>query len=349
MPIYLGIDAGGTKTHAIIADQAGHILGAGRAGSANWESVTLEGTYRELSGAIESALRESQIQISDISAAGYGLAGLDWPNDEVQLRTVVERLGISGPQILVNDAFVALRAGATKGVGVAAVAGTGTAIAGRNCRGELFRTFALGAAWGDFGSGHDIAELATRAVIHAYTGRGQPTSLTERFVAAYGARDILEVAERISRGLADNINGWLAPLVFAAANEGDAVAQEVVRSTGEELGRNAGAVARRLGMADKPFDLVMGGSVFSANESQLPDILLRYAREYAPLAQPVRLFCSPAVGGVLLAIEAAGVIGTEDIRQRLLLEVERYSFLHAARASGAMPTSTLDSGSNAIR
>jgi N-acetylglucosamine kinase-like BadF-type ATPase len=331
MAIYLGIDAGGTKTHAIVADDAGHILGAGRAGSANWESVTLEGTYRVLSRAIESALQEAHIQLSDISAAGYGLAGLDWPNDEVRLRAVVDRLGISGPQILVNDAFVALRAGATEGVGVAAVAGTGTAITGRNRQGELFRTFALGAAWGDFGSGHDIAELATRAVIHAYTGRGQPTMLTERLVAVYGARDILEMAERISRGLADNVDGWLAPLVFAAANEGDAVAQEIVRSAGEELGRNAGAVARRLGMAGEPFDLVMGGSIFSANESQLPDMLLRYAREYAPLARPVRLFGSPAVGGVLLAMDAAGVTCTEELRQRLLLEVEQHSLLYAVR------------------
>lgn len=36
---FLGIDAGATKTHALVADDSGHVLGLGQAGPGNWEGV----------------------------------------------------------------------------------------------------------------------------------------------------------------------------------------------------------------------------------------------------------------------------------------------------------------------
>ncbi len=320
MALYLGIDVGGTKTDAVIADHTGRILGTGRAGPANWEIVSLGGTYLELVQALDQALVSAGVQRSELCAGGYGLAGLDWPADEPRLREVVERLGVPGPQVLVNDGFVALRAGSDDGTGVAIISGTGSTIAGRNRGGEQFRTFGLGTRWGDFGAASDIVGLATRAVVHAYTGRGQPTSLTERLLNAYQVNDVPALAEHVSRGLATPPDGRQASLVFAAATEGDLVAREILRSTAEELGVNAAAVARRLGFGDQPFPLVLAGGVFRANAGLLPDLVLRYVCESAAGAHLERLTCPPVVGGVLLAFDATGVADTRAVRERLIAE-----------------------------
>src|SRR6266508_2532822 len=216
---YLGVDAGGTKTHALIADQTGRIHGAGRAGTGNWESVGLDGALHSLSQALDGALSSAGLQKADVCAAGYGLAGMDWPSDEPRLLPVLQQLELPGPRVLVNDAYVALRAGSDAGYGIAVISGTGVTIVGHNRAGEHFRTFALGGEWGDFGSSYDVVALATR--------------LTERLLEHYHARDTLDLVERITRGQAAPPNGRLAPLVFATAAAGDEVARAVLIEAGQ--------------------------------------------------------------------------------------------------------------------
>lgn len=327
--LYLGFDTGGTKTHALVADQAGHIQGVGRAGPGNWENVGLEGAYRALAQALNEALTSAGLSVTDLSAAGYGLAGLDWPSDEERLTPVIQRLGVPGPMALVNDAYAALRAGSRDGCGVAVVAGTGTTIAGRNRQGERFRTFGQSARWGDFGCAIHVVWLATRAVAHAYTGCGQPTVLTDRLIDLYHVEDIPELVEQLSRGQAEEPDDTMAPLVFEAAAEGDAVAQQIVRCVGRKLGQNALAVANRLGLLDGAFDLVMAGGVFRSGSDLLLDALLEPVRASAPLVRPVSLRASPVVGSVLLAMQAAGESVSPDVWHRLSVEAMECSELIA--------------------
>ncbi|MFO7171196.1 MAG: BadF/BadG/BcrA/BcrD ATPase family protein [Chloroflexota bacterium] len=246
---YLGIDAGGTKTLALVADGAGRVLGSGRAGTGNWESVGLEGAFQAFDRAASEALRSAGLRPADLSAAGYALAGLDWPSDEGRLAPLLDRLGLPGPRQMVNDAFGALRAGAPDGFGVAVIAGTGSTIAGRNRAGRSFRTFGLGALWGEFQGASGLAFEAFRAMGRHYFGSGPATALEGRILEAYGAESVPALAEMISRGQAPWPDGSLAPLVIAAADGGDDVAIDIVRRAGAELGMNALAVARQLDLA----------------------------------------------------------------------------------------------------
>jgi N-acetylglucosamine kinase-like BadF-type ATPase len=326
---YLGVDAGGTKTHALIADSTGRIHGAGRAGTGNWESVGLEGAARSLAQALDGALGSAGLRKADLCAAGFGLAGMDWPSDESRLLPVLQGLEIPGPRVLVNDAYVALRAGSDAGYGIAVISGTGVTIVGHNRAGEHFRTFALGSDWGDFGAASDVVGLATRAIAYAHTGRGPATLLTERLLEHYQARDTLELVERITRGQAAPPNGRLAPLVFATAAAGDAVARAVLIEAGQELGRNAVAIARKLQMLDQPFDLVLAGGTFRDPCPLFRDALIELVRASAPQAQPVPLLSAPAVGGALLAMEAAGQAVGALVRQRLVEEARQWPELLA--------------------
>ncbi|HWQ14555.1 MAG TPA: BadF/BadG/BcrA/BcrD ATPase family protein, partial [Roseiflexaceae bacterium] len=243
MHYYLGIDAGGTKTLALIADGEGRVLGAGRSGAGNWEVVGLEGAYLAYATAAEEALGSAGLRREQIAAAGYALAGMDWPSDEARLVPLIERLGLPGPRALVNDTFAALRAGAPEGVGVAVIAGTGSTIAGRNRAGRTFRTFGLGALWGEFQGASGLVWGAFRALGRSYFGSGPPTALEPRILAVCGASSVPELAERLSRGEADWPGGTLAPLVLEVAEAGDVVAQEIVREAGTEIGHTAAAVA----------------------------------------------------------------------------------------------------------
>jgi N-acetylglucosamine kinase-like BadF-type ATPase len=316
---FVGVDAGGTKTHALVADESGEVLGVGRAGTGNWEGVGLDGALAALRQAVGEALTAARTSPQEVTAAGYGLAGLDWPSDEARLRPLVEELGLSGPSVLVNDTFVALRAGAREPWGVVIVAGTGTTVAGRNRRGEMARTPGLGYPFDDWGSAPDLAQAALHAVARAYTGRGPATALSNRLVRLVGAADVADLLEGVSRWRY-NLFPLVADVVQALMEEadgGDGAAREILLRAGRELGGGAVVVIRRLGMEDEEFDLVLAGGLFRSASPLLLDTLRGTVQAVAPGARPVRLDVPPVVGGVLLAMDAVGWAVTPEVRRRL--------------------------------
>jgi N-acetylglucosamine kinase-like BadF-type ATPase len=267
MQRFLGVDGGGTKTHVVVADPAGAVLGFGTNGASNWEMVGLMGAGTALALPIEKALRDSGLEPGDLAASTFGLAGLDWPNDAVRLRGVIDRFGLGGKRTVVNDAFIALRAGITRPHGVVVIAGTGTVAAGRNRDGEVFRTLGLGPEFGDWGSATDVGIEAFRAVANAYTGRGPATALTAALCENAGVTDVADLLERASRdrtGLRreEMEDPRVAPLVIRASEDGDAVARDILDRAGAALGDTAALVARRLRMQDDRFEVVLAGGLF---------------------------------------------------------------------------------------
>jgi N-acetylglucosamine kinase-like BadF-type ATPase len=321
--LLLGVDAGGTKTHAVVCSEDGWVLGAGSSGPGNWESVGLEGTYEALWQAISEALGEAEATAASVAAATYGLGGLDWPWDEARLRSVVERLGVGGPQILVNDAFVALRAGA--GWGIVVVAGTGTTCAGRNRQGETARTLGLGPMFDDWGSAPEVAGCCIRAVARAYTGRGPATGLTDHLTRLFGARDAADLLEALSRGRLDRQMHTTAIIQALAeeAMEGDEVAVEVSWHSGRELGKRATALVTKLGMVQEAFPVMLAGGLFRTHNPVLLETLETTIRAIAPHAHLKPLKAPPVVGSALMAMDTAGLEVEPAVQEQLAEEVRR--------------------------
>ncbi|MHB1319834.1 MAG: N-acetylglucosamine kinase [Anaerolineae bacterium] len=317
---YLGIDAGGTKTHALIADDRGRVRGSGVAGPGNWEGVGLEGALSAYRQALNAALNEASLSAGQLAAGGYGLAGYDWPSDDERLRPILRRLGVPGPVALVNDTAVALRAGTEDGVGVVIISGTGTTVAGRNPAGERWRTFGEGEDLGDTGGAGGIARLALRAVAREYTGAGPATILSAILLEHYGADSVIAMLESLARGEARRPGAEFAPRVFAAAESGDSAAAEIIRHVGHEQGLNAAAIIRRLGMEGLSFPVVLAGGVFRARSEELVAAIMEPVRAVAPRAHPRPLHAPPVVGGVLLAMEAAGIVPSAEVQVRLATE-----------------------------
>jgi N-acetylglucosamine kinase-like BadF-type ATPase len=319
--LFLGIDSGGTKTHALLADESGAVLGFGHAGPGNWEGVGLNGTYRAIHEATREALAHVGAAPADVTAAAYGLGGLDWPSDEERLRPVIERLGIGGPQVLVNDAFAALRAGAPWGVAI--IAGTGTTCAARNRKGETARTLGLGWMFDDWGAAPEVAGACIQVVAQAYTDHGPNTALTQRLVKLFDAQDDGDLLERLSRGQYD-FRAQVAEIIQVLAEEacgGDAPAIKVSQRGGRELGERATTVIRRLGMQEETFDVVLAGGLFRTHNPVLLEALGETVRAIAPQAHLSPLEAPPAMGSVLLAMDAAGVEAPAETQRRLVEEM----------------------------
>jgi N-acetylglucosamine kinase-like BadF-type ATPase len=309
--IILGIDGGASKTHSVLVDEEGCVRGVGRAGCSNWETVGLDGAQMALDQVVHEAVANAGIPRESIAASGYGLAGVDWPSDRERLKPVIAALGLNGPYEMVNDAFLPLRAGTVDGVGLGAIAGSGATVVGRNRAGQTARSFGAGYPFTDWGGAWDIAREAVHVVASAYQGLGPETALTGKMLAATGCTDVADLMEKLMRWQVQ-VGGEFAPQVFQAAREGDTVAQSIVRRAGKTIGANAIVVARRLGMLDTSFDLVVAGGVFSSRSSLLRDSLLKTVHAQAPQAKWVHWQAPPVVGALLLGLDLLDLATSPD-------------------------------------
>ncbi len=267
------------------------------------------------SGGASGALVAAGAPAGELAASAFGLAGLDWDDDRPMLAALLDPLGLGGPSLLDNDSFIALRAGTSEPFGVVVIAGTGTVAAGRDRVGRTFRTLGLGPMYGDFGSGTDVAEEGVRAVAEAWTGSGPPTSLSELLPPLAGCGSPEELLRRFSRGAIPLPQA--APLVLREAAAGDEACRAIVVQAGTALGEAVALVARRLGMEDEAFDMVMAGGLFRGRSRVLEGNLAEALHRVAPRARPVRLACEPVVGAVLEALLLAGVELSPEVRRRL--------------------------------
>lgn len=321
MSLYLGVDGGGTKCHALVAESTGAVCGFGFSGPANWEEVGIEAAGAAIRSAVREALSEAGAKAKDVAASTFGLAGVDFPSDEARLAGIPEALELTGPHRIVNDSFVALRAGTDRTWGVVVIAGSGGVAAGRNPAGDTFRTLGQGPLFGDPGSASEVSEAAVTAVAEASIGKRPATSLTELLLEATGTGSPLGMIEGFARGFLDATR--YAPLVFRASASGDRVAKGILESAGSAIGENAVLVARTLDMLELDFELVMSGGLFSGEDWTLVEALEDRVRGDAPEVKPIRLATPSVCGAALLAIELLEPPTGPDVHARLNRDAER--------------------------
>ena len=302
---FLGVDVGATKTHALVADEAGRALGFGESGPGNHETVGYEGLTRALQGAAGDALGMAGIPAAQLAGAGFGVAGYDWPAEHEPTLEAIRALGIESPIGIVNDTLVGLLAGASEGWGVAVVAGTGCNCWGWDRARRVGHVTGHGIWMGEGAGAGELVWYAMCAVSRAWSRRGPATRLTPAFVEWCGARDTDDLLEGLCLDRY-HLEADAAPLVFRVAHQGDAVAQEVIAWAGRELGDLAVGVIRQLELEALDFEVVLVGSLFDGGP-MLIEPMRETIQQIAPQAHLVRLTAPPAIGGVLLGMEQAGV------------------------------------------
>ena len=319
---YLGLDVGGTKTLCLIADRQGRIIGFGRAGCGSYEYHGVAPARIENEKAVQAALAAAGITLADVSAAGLGVAGADLPEDYDMLeREIYTPLFGSLPRIFRNDSFAALRGGAASGWGVVVACGTGCTCAGKNAAGDETRVGGLGPEFGDACTGTSIGEEGLRAVWRARDGIIPPTQMTALFVQRAGCPDLDTFFRKVYHGEIDpRALEPRAPLVFRAAVDGDHAARAILDIGGRYLGAMATAVARRLGMTNEAFEVVLAGSVFKGEGPDLTTAMEAVIRPECPRARLVRPRFEPVVGALLFAYDL-GHAWSESLDDRLATEL----------------------------
>ncbi len=217
----MGVDAGGTASHAVVATVDGEIVGRGRAGPGNPLSAG-PAAVPALSAALRSAV--ATVDPAAVIGGVLGLAGSSACDGAFAsvLDDAWSAVGLSCPWRVVGDAVTAFAAGTCAPDGAVLIAGTGAVAAQLHDR-EIVRVND-GRGWllGDEGSGHWLGVSALRAAV-----RGWPSPFATAVAAQTGATG------------RDRLIGWaqelhhaeiasLAPLVCAMARAGDPHATAIV-------------------------------------------------------------------------------------------------------------------------
>jgi len=314
-PFFLGLDVGASKTHALIADEKGQALGFGAGGAGNHQAVGYDGLRSVLQHATAQALKMAGLKIEQISGAGFGIGGYDWPSQLQAHLDVIAALGLDCPLEAVNDALIGLFAGTSEGWGLALVGGTGCNCRGRDRQGREGRVTGEGGRFGEYGGGGELVVSAIQAVSHEWSRRGPATMLTNMFLELTAAKNLDDLIEGIDLGYYEPSAAW-ALAVFQAAYGGDEVAREVISWNGRELGELGCAVIRQLELENEAVEIVEIGSLFDGG-ALFVDAVHETISKVAPKARLIRLEAPPVVGGVILGMQKAG-LDTRPIRQRLI-------------------------------
>ncbi len=300
---FLGVDIGGTKSHALLADEQGRIVGFGEAGPGNHEVVGYDGLRAVLQVITSQALQMAGVGREQVAGAGFGVAGYDWPSELPPTQDAIKTLNLGCPIEVVNDTVIGLVAGAEDGWGIALVAGTSNNCWGWDEQHNIGRVIGGGMMFGEHAGSYELVWQAVVAIAREWTRRGPATALTPAFVERFDARDAAHLLEGIQLGYFHPDPG-LAPLVFQVAEDGDAVAQGLIRWAGEELADLAKGVIRQLRFQERAFDVVLVGSMFNGGPMLTGPMKAGIFSE-APRARFVRLDAPPVLGAVLLGMQRA--------------------------------------------
>lgn len=300
----LGLDQGGSKTHAVVADMEGNILGIGCGAGACHSVIGLEAAAAAIYDASMQAMSAAGITAEQIDVVGAGLTGVDWPHETQLLRQAVSDT-LSIPQekiIVVNDCLIALRAGTSKPSGCILCAGSGLNCAVRHPDGREY-TFGFYIEDGCQG-GSALGMRTLQAVFDAEAGLCAETALTEKVLRYMACSNVDEMLfKHVTCGLGPDRILRLPPVLEEAALEGDEVAKGILRVYARDIARYVVVGLRRFDMLNLDMEVVLSGSIFKCRAPELIDTVTDVILSNAPNVTILESIYEPVIGAMLLALD----------------------------------------------
>ena len=308
----LGIDAGGTKTHCVIADENENILAEGLAGASQHQLFGIRQTEKNLQLAVSAALKEADLTLQDLSYAVLGMSGADGEDDLALLNPAAEKVLPGVPFRVVHDAWIGMYSALKEPFGVVSICGTGAGHAGRNRQGDELTLRNLDYRLGNYGGGGDLVEKALHYAFRSDEGTYEKSALEAAVPPIFGVSTMEDVCRLLKQNpLSDKERYQLPITVFQLANSGDAVCRMLIQDLGHEEGLYAAAVIRRLHMENEQVPVVLIGSLFHSDDPLLLDPFMEAVRTAAPAAYPVLPTRKPVAGAVRMALFIL-----QDIKER---------------------------------
>jgi len=310
--LLLGIDGGGSKTLALIADESGNVIGRGSAESSNYHSVGREKALESLDNAIRFAFESAKLSRRNFHAACLGLSGVDRPQDRAVIESWAKENLPNTPTKIVNDAELVLAAGTPDGWGVALICGTGSIVYGRNKNGETTRAGGWGYLLGDEGSGYRIGLTALQAIVRSHDGRDEKTTLNQLILNHLSLSSPVDLIKYIYRERVPTAEiAALASIVEEAAESGDGVATKILQAAAHELSLAVNSTVRRLRMTGA-IPCAQAGGVITRGK-MIAAMFLESAHAMGLALHPIQPVLEPAQGAIRLAIQTSEVLKTSEV------------------------------------
>lgn len=302
--LLLGIDGGGSKTTAVLAERVDEAAwkerGRGIGGASNVVTVGPAAALAELEVAVQAAFEQAGVPNQPVASACLGLAGSGREPVRQAVLDWAEARNLAHHITLVPDASLLLAWTSPKALAVALIAGTGSLAWARDPEGRTARAGGWGPIMGDEGSGYWVAQAALQAVAQAADQRRPPTALTALLLdACCPQRPIAELPAAVA-GLDRTALASLAPHVLAAADAQDWAAEQIVGQAAEHLAEMVAAALRQLDAEQLPVELAVGGGLISAS-SRLQRELKRMLGELNVQVASLQVVEDPVLGAVQLA------------------------------------------------
>ena len=232
MSLFLAVDAGGTKTDYLLADETNELARV-RGGTIKRMRANAETTAQNLEQALAKLTALSGVSMQSVTRTCIGTAGETVPLVVDWLRESFSK-HVSGELILIGDVEIALDAAFPGQPGVLVLAGTGSNVAARDGSGKVTTAGGWGPALADQGSGHRIGHEALRALFRSIDEE-RPTRLLAAVLQLWHLSSVEEIVAFANSIPAPDFS-QLAKSVLRVAEEGDAVAQSVLEKEGADLG-----------------------------------------------------------------------------------------------------------------
>lgn len=316
----LAIDQGSSKTHALIGDEQGHVLGTGLAEGACHFLVGMEASMKAVRSAAARALRQAGLAEGNITCVSAGMSGANWP-DEFELLTQKLRTELGVEKVTVyNDCVPALYAGTQSPNAVILCAGTEFNAAVLKNR-KLVWIYNNYTELMDKG-GKSLGTRALQGAFRSITHMGPETTLLKRAMEFFEYDDQLALLLDFSRNTLPKPVKDFAVVVDEEAMKCDRVALEVQYEFGKSLSRYAIGAMKRFDMICKPIDIVLNGGLFKARSRVMMDVICAEVHRVSPLARMVEAQYEPVVGAYELALDPKA---EEKWRPCIRQDASRYS------------------------
>jgi len=281
MSFLLGIDGGGSKSAAALSDGRS-VLATHTAGGCNLNRVSSDQARRALAEAVGGVLSCAGASAASVTCVCAGVAGAASPEVAAKIAVLLAELLPRAAIHVVPDTVIALEAAFPGGPGLVCISGTGSIAFGRNERGESARAGGWGRMVSDEGSGHWIGRHALSQCLRALD-MGRSSTLIAGIMGHWHIVTREQLVQRCNweqpPGFAD-----LFPVVLAAADDGDPLANEILTAAGTELARTAQIVLRRLWIGPTAVEIALTGGVFF-NSPRICQVFANVIRSDRPEVQ----------------------------------------------------------------
>jgi N-acetylglucosamine kinase-like BadF-type ATPase len=285
----ISVDGGGTSTEVVLADIHGTPVGEGHSGPSNAKAVGVEAAMKSLDDGIKAAFESAGLAPEPVAVASLGLAGFDRDEDREILSKWADGGSVVqiGKLILTNDGQLVLAAGTSEGWGVGIIGGTGSIAVGKSPSGEFARAGGWGHLIGDEGSAYKLVMDTLRFIAKSVDGR-MPREATSQ---------ILNQKVMHALGLTDDPNGIVSVIYQPEYDR-----------------------ARLASLAPSVIEAIR------ADPRLIPVLLKPAGIELAEAALSVARKLQIPAGRLPVGLAGSFLLGTQEIRDALVLHLERQGY-----------------------